>query len=131
MRQLPGYVTKVVSGFRGTICQIEHADAVQRIINSEIDPRVEKAMASRETLVTDLERVIDRQYWKDFETLVDLIFQRSGFDVVVTLTTNGRDKSGSKPDLFSHDLLVVVVSRTYRRNSATAHNPDCPSVVST
>lgn len=79
MRQLPGYVTKVVSGFRGTICQIEYADAVQRIINGEIDPRVKEAMESRETLVTNLEKVIDRLYWKDFETLIDLIFQRSGW----------------------------------------------------
>lgn len=85
MRQLPGYVTKVVSGFRGTICQIEHANAVQRIINGEIDPRVEKAMASREALVTNLEKVIDRLYWKDFETLIDLIFQRSGWPRVSRL----------------------------------------------
>lgn len=79
MRRLPGYVTKVVSGFRGTICQIERADAVLRIINGEIDPRVEEAMASRDALVTRLEKVIDRLYWKDFETLIDLIFQRSGW----------------------------------------------------
>lgn len=79
MRTLPGYVTKVVSGFRGTTCQIEHADAVLRIINCEIDPWVEKAMVSREALVASLEKVIDRLYWKDFETLIDLIFQRSGW----------------------------------------------------
>lgn len=79
MRKLPGYVTKVVSGFRGTICQIEHADAVVRIINGEIDPRVEEAIAAREALIVSLEKVIDRLYWKDFETLIDLIFQRSGW----------------------------------------------------
>ncbi|MEQ9489545.1 MAG: hypothetical protein RIM72_11195 [Alphaproteobacteria bacterium] len=79
MRKLPGYVTKVVSGFRGTICQIADADAVVRIINGEIDPRVEEAMAVREALIESLERVIDRLYWKDFETLIDLIFQRSGW----------------------------------------------------
>lgn len=84
-RQLPGYVTKVVSGFRGTICQIEHADAVRRIINGEVDPRVEQAMASRDALVADLEKVIDRLYWKDFETLIDLIFQRSGWPRVSRL----------------------------------------------
>ena len=48
MRTLPGYVTKTVSGFRGTICQIDRADAVLRIINGEIDPQVEKAMDCRE-----------------------------------------------------------------------------------
>jgi len=79
MRKLPGYVTKVVSGFRGTICQIEHADAVLRIINGDVDPRVEEAMAAREALIVTLEKVIDRLYWKDFETLIDLIFQRSGW----------------------------------------------------
>jgi hypothetical protein len=79
MRQLPGYVTKTVSGFRGTICHIGRADAVLRIINNEIDPRVTKAMDCREALVESLEKVIDRLYWKDFETLIDLIFQRSGW----------------------------------------------------
>ena len=88
IRQLPGYVTKILSGFQGTICQIAHADAVQRIINAEIDPRVEAAMASRKTLVTDLEKVIDRLYWKDFETLIDLIFQRSGWPRVSPLGGN-------------------------------------------
>ena len=79
MRTLPGYVTKVVSGFRGTICQMHSADAVLRIINDEIDPRVEKAIDCRDALVMSLEKVIDRLYWKDFETLIDLIFQRSGW----------------------------------------------------
>lgn len=79
MRTLPGYVTKTASGFRGTICRIDHADAVLRIINDEIDPKVKDAMDAREALVQSLEQVIDRLYWKDFETLTDLIFQRSGW----------------------------------------------------
>jgi hypothetical protein len=79
MRQLPGYVTKTVSGFRGTICQISTADAVLRILNDEIDPRVKEALGCREALLQSLEKVIDRLYWKDFETLIDLIFQRSGW----------------------------------------------------
>lgn len=79
MRQLPGYVTKTVLGFRGTICQIASADAVLRIINDEMDPRVKEALDCREALVQSLEKVIHRLYWKDFETLIDLIFQRSGW----------------------------------------------------
>jgi len=79
MRSLPGYVTKTASGFRGTICNIDSADAVLRIINDETDPKVKNALACREALVESLEDVIDRLYWKDFETLIDLIFQRSGW----------------------------------------------------
>jgi hypothetical protein len=79
MRALPGYVTKTASGFRGTICQIDRADAVVRIINDEIDPHVQEALDRREALVRSVEKVIDRLYWKDFETLIDLIFQRSGW----------------------------------------------------
>lgn len=79
MRSLPGYVTKTASGFRGTICNIDSADAVLRIINDEMDPKVKDALACREALVQSLEQVIDRLYWKDFETLIDLIFQRSGW----------------------------------------------------
>ena len=79
MPTLPGYVTKTASGFRGTICSVDSAEAVQRIINDETDPKVKKAIDCREALVQSLEKVIDRLYWKDFETLVDLIFQRSGW----------------------------------------------------
>lgn len=79
MRSLPGYVTKTASGFRGTICKIDSADAVLRIINDETDPKVKDALDCREALVQSLEQVIDRLYWKDFETLIDLIFQRSGW----------------------------------------------------
>lgn len=85
MRKLPGYVTKVTTGFRGTICQIDRADSVLRIINGEVDPDVEKAMASREALIANLEKVIAGLYWKDFETLIDLIFQRSGWPRVSRL----------------------------------------------
>jgi hypothetical protein len=79
MRQLPGYVTKVASGFRGATCQIDNSDAVLRIINDQIDPRVKEAIACRDALVVSLEKVVDRLFWKDFETLIDLIFQRSGW----------------------------------------------------
>jgi predicted XRE-type DNA-binding protein len=88
MSALPGYVTKTVSGFRGTVCQIDRADAVLRIINDETDPHVQKALDCRKALVESIEQVIDRLYWKDFETLVDLIFQRSGWPRVSRLGGN-------------------------------------------
>jgi hypothetical protein len=88
IRALPGYITKTVSGFRGTICQVDRGDAVLRLINDEMDPHVQEALDRRKALVESVEKVIERLYWKDFETLVDLIFQRSGWPRVSRLGGN-------------------------------------------
>ncbi len=85
MHLLPGYVTKTASGFRGTICRIDKADAVLRIINDETDPAVQEALVCKYALVKSVKNVVTRLYWKDFETLTDLIFQRSGWPRVSRL----------------------------------------------
>jgi hypothetical protein len=78
MDMLSGRITKVV-GYQGTICEVKEPELVLRKLNAEITPEAERAKKSRSDLwiaVIDMLRLLT---WRDFETLVDLIFSTSGW----------------------------------------------------
>lgn len=69
-------------GFRGTICRVPEEKYALAKINCEQMPEVievEKAMFDLKTKLTYL---IQNLQWKDFETLVDLIFRQAGWQRV-------------------------------------------------
>lgn len=69
-------------GFRGTICSVpEEKYALAKINCEQLDEvvEVEKAMNNLKTKLTSL---IQNLQWKDFETLVDLIFRQAGWQRV-------------------------------------------------
>lgn len=69
-------------GFRGTICRVpEEKYALAKINCEQLQEvvEVEKAMGNLKTKLTFL---IQHLQWKDFETLVDLIFRQAGWQRV-------------------------------------------------
>lgn len=69
-------------GFRGTICKvIEEKYALQKINNEQLKEviEVEKAISQ---LKEKLSVLIKNLQWKDFETLIDLIFRQAGWQRV-------------------------------------------------
>lgn len=71
-----------MQGFRGTICQVKERDYLLAKINAEESPEVDAAKASLNQLCRDIETVIRRLTWQDFEILVDLIFRQAGWQRV-------------------------------------------------
>ena len=69
-------------GFRGTICKIiEHNYAVAKI-NCEQTKEVIEVEEAMNNLKLKLISLIQNLQWKDFETLIDLIFRQSGWQRV-------------------------------------------------
>jgi hypothetical protein len=71
-----------VAGYRRTICNIEAADYVLRRINAVEEPTIARCTVAREEMLLATSEAIRSLHWRDFETLVDLIFSRSGWNRV-------------------------------------------------
>ena len=76
--RLSGALLKV-QGYQGTICDVKPFDYLIRKLNDETLPavaRAEKAETELKLAIIELMRLLT---WKDFETLVDLVFSSSGW----------------------------------------------------
>lgn len=76
--QIPGRLAKL-QAFRGTICKVKEVDELARLLNSQQSAEYTAVLHSRETLCRHVESGLRRLHWKDFETLVDLLFRASGW----------------------------------------------------
>lgn len=66
-------------GFRGTICQVREAKYAIDKINCDQSKEVIAVESALTDLRVKLKELIRNLQWKDFETLVDLIFRQSGW----------------------------------------------------
>jgi hypothetical protein len=74
-----------VSAYRRTICAVEAQDYLLRRINGLEEPIVSKSAVARNALLDVLTEALKSLHWKDFETLIDIIFPRSGWHRVSAL----------------------------------------------
>lgn len=68
-----------IASYRRTICEVRDAGYLLRRIRGEVEPlrlKANQLLAELTTTAADLVRRLD---WRDFETLVDLIFVHSGY----------------------------------------------------
>lgn len=75
---LSGKLTQV-QGFRGTICEVKEKKYLLEKINCEISEERKELEIARKNLKVRLIKQIEHLNWKDFETLIDLIFRQSGW----------------------------------------------------
>ncbi|MGE3711447.1 MAG: restriction endonuclease [Hyphomicrobiaceae bacterium] len=68
-----------VGAYRQTLCGVKDSDYLLRRINAEDEPLVQEAIQLRTTMLELTTRMIARLHWAEFETMVDLIFARSGW----------------------------------------------------
>ena len=78
MDRLSGALTKLAA-YRGTSCGVDVADYAIRRINGETTPEVERAIAAVTTMRSSALELMRLLGPRDFETLVDLVFSRSGW----------------------------------------------------
>jgi hypothetical protein len=71
-----------VAAYRQTICSVKEADYLVRRINGVDEPVVARAREVRQAMVAVASEMIAGLHWAEFETLVDLIFSRSGWQRV-------------------------------------------------
>ncbi len=73
---------KLSNVYRQTICRIKPEDYLLRRINAVEEPVIARAREARSAMVAIAAEMIAALHWADFETLVDLIFTRSGWQRV-------------------------------------------------
>ena len=81
---LSSQLTKVAA-YRRTICAVEAQDYLLRRINGIEEPLAAKGKQARAALLSILGEAIASLHWKDFETLIDVIFVRAGWHRVSAL----------------------------------------------
>ena len=75
---IPGSISQL-QGYRATICSVSQLDVLLRTINGDESPAANGLREQQRVLVESVAQAIQALHWKDFETLVDLIFRASGW----------------------------------------------------
>lgn len=78
VNQLPGKISQI-QGFRATVCRVKYIDLLRRTLNGIQSSLATAISDHRKTLAQHLTRAIKELHWKDFETLVDLVFRAAGW----------------------------------------------------
>ena len=85
-------------GFRGTICTVPEEKYALAKINGEQLVEVIEVEVALSNLKTKLSKLIQHLQWKDFETLIDLIFRQGGWQRV---GSTGKTQKTLDLDLFA------------------------------
>ena len=133
-------LTKVAS-YRRTLCAVEAEDYLLRRINGVIEPLVAKSNQARDALLDVLTEAIKALHWPDFETLVDVMFARSGWhrasaiggtqklvDMVLEQPTTGERgaiqvKSAARQKQLDEFISDADEAGTYDRLFFACHSP--------
>lgn len=76
--QIPGAIAKL-QGFRATVCSVRERDQLERLLYAENSAEFEALSARRQELEAAVVGAVRQLHWKDFETLVDLVFRQAGW----------------------------------------------------
>lgn len=71
-----------LAAYRQTICRVKPSAYLLRRINAIEEPVITRARKARSTMIAVAAEMIGALHWSDFETLVDLIFARTGWQRV-------------------------------------------------
>jgi hypothetical protein len=104
INDLPGKIAQL-QGFRGTICRVQYVDLLRRALNGTLSPIATAISEHRASLAQHLTEAIKELHWKDFETLVDLVFRATGWVRVSVL--------GQQAKAYDLELLEPITGDRY------------------
>jgi hypothetical protein len=108
INELPGKISQL-QGFRGTACRVQYADLLQRTLNGTRSPLATAISDQLGSLAQRLTQAIKELHWKDFETLVDLVFRAAGWVRVSVLGQHAKAYDLELRELITEDRYVVQV----------------------
>jgi hypothetical protein len=76
--ELPGKIAQL-QGFRSTVCRVKESELLRRVLAGERSPLALEISTHREHLASAAKNAIEQLHWKDYETLVDLVFRDTGW----------------------------------------------------
>jgi hypothetical protein len=75
---IPGILSQL-QGFRGVICRVREANRLRSLLSAEPSLAHQAVMRARADLANEVRAALGELHWKDFETLVDLLFRQAGW----------------------------------------------------
>jgi hypothetical protein len=133
-----------VASYRRTICSVGSKDYLLRRINGAVEPLIQKGSKARRAMLSAMTEAIAALHWEDFETLVDVIFARSGWhrasalggrqavvDLVLEQPTTGEKAAVQVKSRADQGKLKTFIDRadaagTYDRLFFACHTPAGP-----
>jgi hypothetical protein len=133
-------LTKVQT-YQRTICGVEAEDYLLRRINGVEEPLIAKSSQARDALLDVLAEAIATLHWRDFETLAEVVFARSGWhrssaiggtqklvDVVLEQPTTGelaavQVKSATSQKIFDGFIDEADATGRFDRLFFICHSP--------
>jgi hypothetical protein len=133
-----------VANYRRTICGVGPKDYLIRRINGVVEPLVKKSNKARTLMLDVMSEGIASLHWADFETLVDVIFARSGWhrasaiggkqttvDLVLEQPTTGEKAAVQVKSRATQGKLATFIERAdaagiYDRLFFACHSPAGP-----
>jgi len=115
INNISGRISKL-QGFRGTVCKVKEIDELVRLINSEDSPEYLAIKKSKTLLCRNVEKALKLLHWKDFETIVDLVFRGVGWRRVSVLGETMKFSDIELEDPINNDFYQVQIksSSTYK-----------------
>src|SRR5262249_49920687 len=105
---LPGKISQL-QGFRATVCRVRYAELLRRTLNGTRSLLATAIRDHREILAQHLAMAIKELHWKDFETLVDLVFRAAGWVRVSVLGQQAKAYDLELQEPIIGDRYVVQV----------------------
>lgn len=78
LAEIPGNISQV-QGFQGTVCKVKSAEDLRRLLVGESSPAYRAVSDAVVALEKEVSSAVRLLHWKDFETLVDLLFRQAGW----------------------------------------------------
>lgn len=108
VNDLPGKIAQL-QGFRGTVCRVRDKQLLRRVLEGTRSELASQISAERTGLCSQLERAIVELHWKDYETLVDLVFRHAGWLRISVLGQHAKAYDLELREAITNDRYVVQV----------------------
>jgi hypothetical protein len=106
--QIPGKIARL-QAFRGTCCKVKDSDGLMRLINRQASTEFNTIYKTRENLYKAVESGLGKLHWKDFETLVDLLFRATGWKRISVLGETMKYSDLELEDSINKELYQVQI----------------------
>ena len=106
--EIPGKLAQL-QAFRGTVCQVKEAALLRRVLSGTRSPLAADIGERRDHLNSSVRAAIEQLHWKDYETLVDLVFRSAGWVRVSVLGQQAKGYDLELREPITRDRYVVQV----------------------
>lgn len=126
--QIPGQLSKI-QGFRATVCDVKGKDKeiLERLINGIPSQPYKETQQARNNLIEKVREAIKLLHWKDFETLVDLIYRQAGWKRISLLGQTMKYMDLELKEPITGDLYQVQVKSKADLNEFQGYEHQFPS----